>query len=119
MSVSYRTYLSEVGWWLWGGIVFLIALGRVVPVVQQLWLKFWGESYTDAIKLFFATLFTFGPTSPVPHHLSEGTMSSSAFSVSHPWFKFPPANENPDPYLWMYFFIGARIFRVFGRCNGH
>lgn len=96
--------------------MLLLALARVVPVAQQFWLKFWGESYADSINLFVGALVNVGQTSLAPHPLAEGTISASTLSATHRWFNFPPANENPDPYLWVYFAISAsRCLAVFGR----
>ncbi|KAL8286389.1 hypothetical protein RQP46_004406 [Phenoliferia psychrophenolica] len=94
----YNTYLGEVGYLLWATIVLLIGAAR-------LWLKKWGESYSDSLQNLFASTFLLSSTSHSSHihHMAEGAAPTL---LSQPW-KLPPANENVDPYLWGYFFIGV------------
>lgn len=104
----YNTYLSAVGYWLWIFIITFIALARCVPVAQQLWLKYWGESYSESFEGFiYSPLFAAPIPSPHRHHLAEGL---APILLAVPPWKLPPASENVDPYLWIYFFIGPYFF---------
>ncbi|KAM0755443.1 P-loop containing nucleoside triphosphate hydrolase protein [Meredithblackwellia eburnea MCA 4105] len=116
----YRTYLEEVGWGLWVLIVFVVALARCIPVVQQVWLKIWGESYSTSFHNFFFDAAQNYPNSPSisisSYHLHAGTNDPVATPSS--WRpNFPPANENPTPYLWVYFGIAMSSTLLWLLCN--
>lgn len=92
----YRTYLDEVGYILWACLLVLMGLERVAPVGQQFWLREWGESYKESVVAGLYTRATRVSLSGAGSGAPSGTSSI-----------FPPASDNVDPYLWVYFGIGV------------
>jgi hypothetical protein len=70
----YRLYLRAAGIETWIGILSMLLAVRLFTVVQQFYLKWWGESYTRR---------------------QQSTTSL-----------LPPASENVNPWLWIYFGLG-------------
>ncbi|CAE6455347.1 unnamed protein product, partial [Rhizoctonia solani] len=80
----YNTYLSAGSYWLFGLLIFLLALDPVVQLLQKFWIKYWGESYKNKAQVL---------------------------TIAHGWFDFgfPSASRNVVPYLVVYIIIQISI----------
>ncbi|KAF8526563.1 hypothetical protein BU17DRAFT_82663 [Hysterangium stoloniferum] len=110
----YKTYMKATSYWTWVALSLGICIFQLLGVANKLWVKQWGEAYTDTDStnpvayLLYSTSLTDGEGDVFMQHAYTSAHFSSAFSTisgansSVLGIQLPSANEHPLFYLGIY-----------------
>ncbi|KAH8913704.1 hypothetical protein BT69DRAFT_122530 [Atractiella rhizophila] len=100
----YKSYIQSAGYWMWVVVIVAYAISRGSDILQQVFLKIWGEAYGPVEQ---STVFL------VLNQIKSATHAIFDFasaSAGRPW-GLPDPRENVNPYLLI--LLGIDLWMTF------
>ncbi|KAG7443764.1 multidrug resistance-associated ABC transporter [Guyanagaster necrorhizus] len=108
----YRSYLKASSYWIWGLLLFFVAVNQLLGISEKLWIKTWGEAYGDVQTSIFYNSRAF--SAPEHEIIFDGHIQSHIHnfhnappSISFTGPHLPDAREHPLFYVGVYAAIGV------------
>ncbi|KAH8927089.1 hypothetical protein BT69DRAFT_1258598 [Atractiella rhizophila] len=102
----YKSYIQSAGYWMWVVVIVAYAISRGSDILQQVFLKIWGEAYDPIEQSESAVSLALNQIKVAAHAVIHFASSS----VGQPW-GLPDPRENVNPYLLI--LLGIEVWLTF------